>query len=73
MAARRGAARAAQFDMTGNMSKLRALLILGRVSNLPTVWSNCLAGWLLGGGGEWGRFVVLCLGEMGREMGGVSV
>jgi len=29
--------------------KLRALLILGRVSNLPTVWSNCLAGWFLGG------------------------
>ena len=28
---------------------LRSLLILGRVSNLPTVWSNCLAGWLLGG------------------------
>src|SRR6478736_6052578 len=27
----------------------RALLVLGRVSNLPTVWSNCLAGWLLGG------------------------
>jgi hypothetical protein len=30
----------------------RTLLVLGRVSNLPTVWSNCLAGWLLGGGGE---------------------
>jgi hypothetical protein len=33
-------------------SKLRTLLILGRVSNLPTVWSNCLAGWWLGGGGR---------------------
>src|SRR5262245_63623198 len=32
--------------------QLRTLLILGRVSNLPTVWSNCLAGWILGGGGE---------------------
>jgi hypothetical protein len=32
-------------------SKLRTLLILGRVSNLPTVWSNCLAGWWLAGGG----------------------
>ena len=30
---------------------LRTLLLLGRVSNLPTVWSNCLAGWMLGGGG----------------------
>jgi 4-hydroxybenzoate polyprenyltransferase len=30
------------------MQKLRNLLILGRASNLPTVWSNCLAGWWLG-------------------------
>lgn len=27
---------------------LRTLLILGRVSNLPTIWSNCIAGWWLG-------------------------
>ena len=44
------------------ISKFRTLLVLGRVSNLPTVWSNCLAGWLLGGGGEWPRFAVLCGG-----------
>jgi|SRR6267142_1885353 len=31
--------------------QLRAFLILGRVSNLPTVWSNCLAAWWLGGQG----------------------
>src|SRR6185369_1844192 len=31
------------------MPSLRTLLVLGRVSNLPTVWSNCLAGWWLGG------------------------
>ena len=31
--------------------KLRTLLELGRVSNLPTVWTNMTAGWLLGGGG----------------------
>jgi 4-hydroxybenzoate polyprenyltransferase len=36
---------------------LRTLLILGRVSNVPTVWSNCLAGWLLAGGGDWGGFL----------------
>ncbi len=42
--------------------ELRSLLILGRVSNLPTVWSNCLAGWLLSGGGGAIRFVLLCLG-----------
>ncbi|HTJ00084.1 MAG TPA: UbiA family prenyltransferase [Dongiaceae bacterium] len=31
------------------IKKLRALLVLGRISNLPTVWSNCLAVWLLQG------------------------
>jgi hypothetical protein len=44
------------------MAMFRTFLALGRVSNLPTVWSNCLAGWLLAGGGEWPRFVLLCLG-----------
>lgn len=29
---------------------LRTLLVLGRVSNLPTVWTNVLAGWFLAGG-----------------------
>lgn len=33
-------------------SKPRAFLILGRVSNLPTVWTDCLAGWCLGGQGN---------------------
>ena len=32
------------------VASLRTFLILGRVSNLPTLWSNCLAGWWLGGG-----------------------
>ncbi len=31
---------------------MRTLLVLGRVSNLPTVWSDCLAGWCLGGQGN---------------------
>ncbi len=52
-------------------SKLRALLVLGRVSNLPTVWSNCLAGWLLGGGGDWNRFAVLCGGATLLYLGGM--
>src|SRR5262245_53935243 len=30
---------------------MRAFLILGRVSNLPTVCFNCLAAWWLGGHG----------------------
>src|SRR5690349_5384571 len=34
------------------MKRLRALLVLGRLSNLPTVWSNCVAGWWLGGKGD---------------------
>ncbi len=32
------------------MAKLRALLVLGRVSNLPTVWSNVVAAWFLAEG-----------------------
>lgn len=33
---------------------LRTLLILGRTSNLPTVWTNVLAGWFVAGGSwEW--------------------
>ncbi len=51
--------------------KLRTLLILGRVSNLPTIWSNCLAGWLLGGGGSLLGFVVLGLGATCIYVGGM--
>lgn len=50
---------------------LRTLLILGRVSNLPTVWSNCLAGWLLAGGGAWSRFAVLGGGASLLYIGGM--
>jgi len=53
------------------MSKLRTLLILGRVSNLPTVWSNCLAGWWLGGGGSWGGLLMLCVGATCIYLGGM--
>ena len=35
---------------SGSMLRPRAWLVLSRGSNLPTVWSNCLAGWWLGGG-----------------------
>lgn len=50
---------------------LRTLLILGRVSNLPTVWSNCLAGWLLAGGGACSRFAVLGGGASLLYLGGM--
>ncbi|HWV98820.1 MAG TPA: UbiA family prenyltransferase [Candidatus Acidoferrum sp.] len=41
------------------MSGLRTILALSRVSRLPTVWSNCLAGWWLGGGGNPGHLPFL--------------
>jgi 4-hydroxybenzoate polyprenyltransferase len=49
----------------------RTLLTLGRVSNLPTVWSNCLAGWLLGGGGRHEKFWWLALGATLLYTGGM--
>ena len=50
---------------------LQVLLVLGRVSNLPTVWSNCLAAWLLAGGGSAGRFFMLCFGATLLYTGGM--
>jgi UbiA prenyltransferase family len=44
---------------------------LGRVSNLPTVWSNCLAAWLLGGDGSWDRFAILCMAATLLYTGGM--
>lgn len=41
---------------------LRTLLVLGRVAGLPTVWSNTLAGWWLGGGGNFWKLPLLLLG-----------
>jgi len=52
-------------------SRLRTLLVLGRVSNLPTVWSNCLAGWLLGQGGDWTHFALLVAGATMLYVGGM--
>lgn len=51
--------------------KFRTLLILGRVSNLPTVWSNCLAGWWLGGGGNFWKLPFLFLGASALYTGGM--
>jgi 4-hydroxybenzoate polyprenyltransferase len=50
---------------------LRTLLILGRTSNLPTVWSNCIAGWYLGEGEDWTRLLVLCVGTTCLYLGGM--
>ncbi|HEX5220017.1 MAG TPA: UbiA family prenyltransferase [Verrucomicrobiae bacterium] len=51
--------------------RIRTLLILGRVSNVPTVWSNCLAAWLLNGGGNWIAFGLLCTGATLLYVGGM--
>jgi len=51
--------------------QLRTLLVLGRVSNLPTIWSNCLAGWWLGGGETWGKLPVLLFGASALYAGGM--
>jgi len=51
--------------------RFRTLLVLGRVSNLPTVWSNCLAGWWLGGGGNYSKLPFLLLGVSLLYTGGM--
>ena len=50
---------------------LRTLLVLGRVSNLPTVWSNCLAGWLISGERSIRSLVLLCAGATALYIGGM--
>jgi len=57
--------------MTADYPQFRTLLVLGRISNLPTVWSNCLAAWLLNGGGSWNNFYVLCVGATLLYTGGM--
>ena len=51
--------------------QLRTLVILGRVSNLPTVWSNCLAGWWLGGHENFANLPLLFLGVSALYLGGM--
>src|SRR5690242_13328057 len=53
------------------MALLRTLLIVGRVSNLPTLWSNCLAGWWLGGAGNPERLPLLVAGASLLYLGGM--
>lgn len=54
-----------------SVTSFRTLLILGRVSNLPTVWSNCLAGWWLAGGGNLWKLPFLLLGTSILYTGGM--
>lgn len=53
------------------MASPRTFLILGRVSNLPTLWSNCLAGWWLGGGGKFEKLPFLFAGVTFLYVGGM--
>lgn len=53
------------------MPSLRTLLILGRISNLPTVWSNCLAGWWLAGGESLPKLILVMFGASLLYAGGM--
>ena len=53
------------------LPRLRTWLALSRYSNLPTVWSNCLAGWWLGGGGNYWKLPFLLLGVSLLYTGGM--
>jgi 4-hydroxybenzoate polyprenyltransferase len=61
------------FDLIASprMPSPRTLLVLGRASNLPTVWSNCLAGWWLGGDHHTGNLAPLLLGGTFLYLGGM--
>ena len=50
---------------------LRTLLVLGRVSNVPTVWSNCLAGWLISGASSIRALLLICAGGTALYIGGM--
>ena len=56
-------------NQTG-VRQLRALLALSRLSHLPTIWSNCLAGWWLGGHGNFSKLPLLFLGVSALYTGG---
>lgn len=45
--------------MSSFAQKLDAILTLGRISNLPTVWTNCLAAWILNRIGQYSPLFTL--------------
>jgi 4-hydroxybenzoate polyprenyltransferase len=57
--------------MNPNVARqLRLQLVLGRAAHWPTVWSNCLAGWWLGGGGNYWKLPFLLFGVSALFTGG---
>jgi hypothetical protein len=61
---------AARTSLT-NAQKFRVGLVLARASNLPTVWSNCIAGCWLGGWNTPSAVLLLCLGATLLYSGGM--
>ena len=55
------------------MSFLRTILILGRISNLPTVWTNVTVGWFLSGGDWTAELLVLLVGMSLLYIGGMTL
>jgi 4-hydroxybenzoate polyprenyltransferase len=53
------------------MISWRTALRLGRVSNLPTVWSNVIAATALAGGAPWRSIVVMALAMSALYIGGM--
>jgi len=49
---------------------VRVFLELGRVANLPTVWTNCVTAWVISGGARTLDLLWLCLGGTAVYLGG---
>lgn len=58
-------------DVRENHPVWRSWLVVARASNLPTVWSNCLAAGALGGGLETGRMGVVLIAASLLYTGGM--
>lgn len=54
-------------------SLIRVFFILGRISNLPTVWTNVLVGWFLCGGNWSPELAWIALGVSGLYLGGMTL
>lgn len=59
--------------MTAHPSRLRAVLALGRMANLPTVWANVLAATWLGGIHDVGTVLILAAGASLLYVGGAAL
>ena len=57
--------------MKSLVENVRTLLILGRVSNLPTVWSNLIAGWVLVNANDPAPLTLLLIGGSCFYVGGM--